>query len=100
MVYEYDFSDNDSNAFNKYMTHGTHVAGIAAGATTGIASEADIIMLKVFPDYGKGDGNSLEKALQWVINNCDTYNIASVNLSLGFQDNNLNSKKQNQQKTN
>ena len=36
--------------------------------------------------------SSVEKALQWVINNCDTYNVASVNLSLGFNDNNLTSK--------
>ena len=92
VVYEHDFSDNDSVAFNEVLTHGTHVGGIAAGLTTGIASGANIINLKVFSDHGIDDGSSVEKALQWVINNCDTYNVASVNLSLGFNDNNLTSK--------
>ncbi|MDA8542634.1 S8 family serine peptidase [Rhodobacteraceae bacterium] len=84
VVYQYDFADNDSNAYYYNNSHGTHVAGTAAGKTTGIAPEADIIMLKVFGDGAEYCRNSdVEDALNWVIDNCDTYNIASVNLSLG-----------------
>jgi Ca2+-binding RTX toxin-like protein len=83
VVYQYDFADNDSNAYYYNNSHGTHVAGTAAGKTTGIAPEADIIMLKVFGDDGSGSYDSVEKALNWVINNCDRYDVASVNLSLG-----------------
>ena len=84
VVYQYDFADNDSNAYYYNNSHGTHVAGTAAGKTTGIAPEADIIMLKVFGDGADNCWNSdVEDALNWVIDNCDTYNIASVNLSLG-----------------
>ena len=84
VVFQYDFADNDSNAYYFKNSHGTHVAGTAAGKTTGIAPEADIIMLKVFSDNSDECYYSdVEAALDWVINNCDAYNIASVNLSLG-----------------
>jgi hypothetical protein len=84
VVYQYDFADNDNNAYYYNNSHGTHVAGTAAGKTTGIAPEADIIMLKVFSDGERLCYNKdVEDALDWVIDNCDIYNIASVNLSLG-----------------
>jgi hypothetical protein len=76
--YQYDFADNDNNASDK-NNHGSHVASIAAS----IAPEAGIIALKVFSDNGAGSFANLEKALQWVTENANTYNVASVNLSLG-----------------
>lgn len=83
-MYEYDFADIDFNTLDKTGTHGTHVAGTAAGKTTGIASEADIVMLKVFSDNTAGASYAdIKAALRWVVNNCSEYNVASVNLSLG-----------------
>jgi hypothetical protein len=89
IVYQYDFADNDADASDK-NGHGSHVASIiGSGDSTysGIAPEADIVALKVFKDSGTGSFSDLEESLQWVINNASTYNIASVNLSLGDERN-------------
>jgi Ca2+-binding RTX toxin-like protein len=78
IVYQYDFADNDTDA-SDHTGHGSHVASIAAQ----IAPDANLIVLKVFKDNQTGSFTYLEKALQWVNQNVTTYNIASVNLSLG-----------------
>ena len=88
-----DFSANAAdishmtNNQQSNMEHGTHVAGIAAGngnvhAPGGIAPEANIVAVRVFGVAGASDIDLLN-ALDWVITNSSTYNIASVNLSLG-----------------
>src|SRR6185436_9205177 len=66
--------------------HGSNVASIVASqdATyTGMAPATGIIALKVFTDAGNGSFGDVEEALQWVVANAATYNIASVNMSLG-----------------
>jgi hypothetical protein len=89
IVYQYDFADRDADASDGSATsHGSHVAGIVGSADAtnyGVASGANLIILKVFKD---GDGGSadmvdIQSALQWVEQNAAAYNIASVNLSLG-----------------
>ncbi|PAX51879.1 putative Ig domain-containing protein [Brunnivagina elsteri] len=82
IIYQYDFADKDNNASDK-NGHGSHIASIAAN----IAPNANIIALKVFKDNGAGYFSDLEAALQWVNQNADTYNIASVNLSVGDSQN-------------
>ncbi len=82
IVYEYDFADNDTDASDK-NNHGSHIASIF----TSVAPDSNIIALKVFKDSGSGSFSDLEKALQWVAENSNTYNIASVNLSLGDSQN-------------
>lgn len=78
--------------------HGTHVAGIAAGAGatfSGVAKDAKIIAIQVFtkiedasfcgsaqPCAGNYDSDTI-KALQHVYSLKDSHSIASVNLSLG-----------------
>ena len=89
IVYQYDFADDDNDA-SDVNNHGSHVTSIIASSDdtyTGIASETDIIVLKVFGDDGSGTFADLEAALQWVNENANTYNIASVNLSLGDSQN-------------
>ncbi|MEA5534821.1 S8 family peptidase [Crocosphaera sp. XPORK-15E] len=90
IVYQYDFAGNtlggpnDSDASDK-NNHGSHVASIAASSNAtypGVASGANIIALKVFPDSGGGGYYDIQEALQWVVANAETYNIASVNMSL------------------
>ncbi|MDM3857780.1 MAG: putative Ig domain-containing protein [Aphanizomenon gracile PMC649.10] len=78
IIYEYDFADQDTDASDK-NGHGSNIASIAAS----VASDANIIALKVFKDNGSGYFSDLEAALQWVNQNAQKYNIASVNLSLG-----------------
>jgi len=85
IVYQYDFADGDADASDS-NGHGSNVSGIVASSDsvhTGMAPGANIIHLKVFTDSGSGNFGYVEQALQWVAANADTYNIASVNMSLG-----------------
>ncbi len=85
IVYQYDFADNDPDA-SDYAGHGSHVSSVIAsqdGTYRGLAPAADLIHLKVFSDDGRGYFSYLERALQWVVDNAGTYNVATVNLSLG-----------------
>ena len=89
IVYQYDFADDDNDATDK-NGHGSHVSSIIGSSDStygGIAPDADLIALKVFKDNGSGFFSDLEESLQWVINNATTYNVASVNLSLGDEKN-------------
>ena len=88
IVYQEDFADNDMDA-SDVNGHGTNVASISIssgdpinGNYTGMAPGADIIILKVFKNSGAGFFFDIEQALQWVVTNQATYNIASVNMSL------------------
>jgi subtilisin family serine protease len=58
--------------------HGTNVAAIAAG----VAPAAKIVSLDVFSGNIAYDSDVL-KAINWAIENRDTYGITSVNMSLG-----------------
>ncbi|MEM9008948.1 MAG: S8 family serine peptidase, partial [Cyanobacteria bacterium P01_F01_bin.86] len=85
IVYQYDFADEDADA-SDVDGHGSNVSSIVASSDsvhTGMAPGADIIHLKVFGDDGSGNFADVEQALQWVVDNADNYNIASVNMSLG-----------------
>lgn len=89
IVYQYDFADGDADASDR-DGHGSNVSSIVASSDsvhTGMAPGADIIHLKVFKDIGDGNFGYVEQALQWVVANADTYNIASVNMSLGDGEN-------------
>ena len=91
--------NNDRVVFSKDFTgenrtddpygHGTHVAGTAAGngriangKYTGIASNANIMNLRVLNKNGSGSASGLLSALDWVMTNRTTYNIRVVNMSL------------------
>ena len=95
IVSQFDFGDWDTDATD-YDGHGTNVAGIVAADDTannvdphlpsydGVAPGADIIALKVFPDFVGGAYDwSIEQALQWCVANQAAFDIAAVNMSLG-----------------
>lgn len=70
--------------------HGTHVASLAAGndsvasgAYSGIASNANLLDVRVLTTNGTGTTSGLLKGLNWVMSNRALYNIRVVNLSLG-----------------
>ena len=70
--------------------HGTHVAGIAAGngwmsggKYSGIASEANIIGIKILDKSGGGGSGEVLAGLQWVLDNRMKFGIRIVNLSMG-----------------
>lgn len=72
-------------------THGTHVAGISAASdsvNSGVAPAANIVSVQVFHRYEYGSRiyastSDMILALQWVLDNFETYNIAAVNMSIG-----------------
>lgn len=85
VVAGYDFVNDDADPMDDHG-HGTHVAGIVGSSHetySGIAPDVDLIALKVLNSSGSGSFGDVEDALQWVIANQATYNIAAVNMSLG-----------------
>ena len=86
ILFSGDFT-TDSSDGNDEQGHGTHVSGIAAGTDgdyPGIASGANLVSLKVFPDSGFATGSDVEDALKWIVQNADKYDISVVNMSLGY----------------
>jgi subtilisin family serine protease len=86
----WDFAENDALPYDDGPSgyHGTHVAGIVAGASgdfAGVAPGADLVSLRVFDDFGMGKLSWVESALRWVIDNRTALEnpITTVNLSLG-----------------
>ena len=87
--------DDDSSEYTDRCGHGTHVAGIIAGAGQrstgedyahtyyGIARRANLINVRVLDENGAGTVSSMAAGLQWVIANKAAYNIRVINLSLG-----------------
>ena len=82
-----DYSDDISSVVDNWG-HGTHVAGLAAGANTGIAPGAEIYSAKVIHSMdvqGAGDVGGEEttagllKAIEYLVNN----SVDVINISLG-----------------
>lgn len=69
--------------------HGTHVAGISAGTTYGVAKRATLVPVKIFPGGSEAICNAgtvvsaFLTGMQWVINDHAAGEPAVVNLSLG-----------------
>tara|TARA_Y100000588_G_scaffold315100_1_gene343010 strand:- start:1427 stop:3529 length:2103 start_codon:yes stop_codon:yes gene_type:complete len=77
--------------------HGTHVAGIAAGAGkefAGVAAAADIVAVQVFTIVEGGEcgelgvcaialDSNILRGLEWIFENRHRYRIAAINLSVG-----------------
>ncbi len=99
ILYQYNFIDGNEDATDT-NGHGTHVAGTIAGTymttldwanygvniqatssnTTGIAPESYLVILKAVP----GDLSVFLEACEWIIVNKNTYNIRVVNMSAGW----------------
>ncbi|HKR95242.1 MAG TPA: S8 family serine peptidase, partial [Candidatus Angelobacter sp.] len=93
IVYSESFIPGDTSTNDAYG-HGTHVAGILAGnghdsqrgypvQYIGVASNANIINLRVLDANGMGTDSQVIAAIQRAIQLKNTYNIRVINLSLG-----------------
>ena len=77
VAYAQDFATDDGSLDDD--GHGTNVSGIIVG----VAPDTKIIGLDVFRTDGYAYDSDLLAALNWVLANRTTYNIAAVNMSLG-----------------
>lgn len=80
--------------------HGTHIAGIVCGGKSengmsGMAEQAELIVLKVLDKKGAGKTCDVLNALSWVLQNKERYNIRLLNFSIGYT---INSQKSEQEK--
>jgi len=84
-------TQSGSGAAAPVDAHGTHVAGIAAGAGvtfSGMAPASDIIPIRIFPPSPATPFLSdLKKALDQVITLANSRTIAAVNMSIGLPNN-------------
>lgn len=83
-----DFVNGRGIAYDDYG-HGTHVAGIvggngrdSSGARTGIAPDADLVVMKVLDRAGRGYISSVIAALDHLVAHRDILNVRVVNLSV------------------
>src|ERR1039458_345684 len=95
VVYSASFVPTDTYTGDDYG-HGTHVAGIAAGADNvayflghdtrwfeGVAQDASLINLKVLDSQGNGQDSNVIAAIDAASSLKSKYNIRVINLSLG-----------------
>ncbi|KKL06009.1 hypothetical protein LCGC14_2600340, partial [marine sediment metagenome] len=81
----YDFVNEDDDPMDD-NGHGTHVAGIVASQNPtykGVAPGANIVAAKVLNSAGSGWFTDIAAAIDWCMDNKDTYNIVAMSLSLG-----------------
>ena len=69
----WDFFNNDDDPMDD-MGHGTHCAGVvagngASGTRTGIAPDAEIMILKVVDDQGEGTQEQVFEAIEFAVEN-------------------------------
>lgn len=78
----YDYADSDANVFCSSLIHGAHVAGIIGannGATRGVATDCQIIPMKVFKD----DGYSSSSGILAAVEDACKLGVDVINMSLG-----------------
>lgn len=85
--FAYDYYDNDTNVSGG-NSHGTHVAGIVGangGQVTGVAPDAQLMILKIFGDDGSGayDSDILAALDDAVMLGADAINM-SLGMTAGF----------------
>ncbi|MFH1428988.1 MAG: S8 family peptidase, partial [Candidatus Margulisiibacteriota bacterium] len=83
VVAQFDFAENDADAFDDTNGHGTHVAGIiAARDGIGVAPSVNLLIGRVFDDNDVGLISYLANGAQWAINN----GARIINMSLGEEE--------------
>ncbi len=78
----HDFIRNRSEPYDD-SGHGTHICGLIAATTVGMAPDCHLIVGKVLDQYGNGKIPHVLNALEWVRANRSAYNIRILNISVG-----------------
>lgn len=84
-----DFVDDDDDPADEYG-HGTHISGIAAGKTFGVAKEALIHPVRVLGPDGAGAWSGIIRGIGWVLENHQQPAIATLSLG-GSRSHSVNS---------
>jgi hypothetical protein len=74
---------NDGNGINDCNGHGTHVAGIAAGTTYGVAKKAKVIPIRALECDGSGWASTVMAGIDWSVQHHVAGQPAVLNLSIG-----------------
>lgn len=80
-----DFVNGRTSAYDDHG-HGTHCAGIIAGAGAtykGMAPHAKLVGVKVLNSAGSGSNSTIINGINWVVSNKSTYGIKVLSMSLG-----------------
>lgn len=72
----------EQDIYSNLNVHGTHVSGIAAGQTMGVARGANLVGVRVLDQNGGGRTDDVIKGLLWVLERAGN-KTSVVNLSLG-----------------
>ena len=86
----YDFVFNDSNPFDGYNSHGTHVAGIIAAerngfGVVGVAPNASIYAVRVLDSAGFGTAGWVIAGIEWAVDNDMDVVVMSLSTSKASQ---------------
>lgn len=65
--------------------HGTHVAGVIGGLTTGVAKAVSIVPVRVLDSCGAGTTTMVLSGLNWILADHQPGEKAVVNMSIGFE---------------
>lgn len=93
--FQFDYADADANVYCSNLMHGAHVAGIIganAGATRGIATDCQIIPMKVFSD----EGYSTTSGILAAVEDACKIGVDVINMSLGAASGNTYTDQQTQ----
>ncbi len=85
VVASVNFSSADPKATGDDEGHGTMVAGIAAGASSdypGVAPTAPLVSVRTADANGMSYSSDVIAAIDWILQNKDTYNIRVANFSI------------------
>jgi len=84
-----DYVDDDDDPADEYG-HGTHISGIAAGRTFGVAKEAFIHPVRVLGPDGAGAWSGIIRGIGWVLENHEKPAVATLSLG-GSRSHSVNS---------
>jgi subtilisin family serine protease len=65
--------------------HGTHVAGVIGGLSTGVAKGVTIVPVRVLDSCGAGTTTMVLSGLNWILADHQAGEKAVVNMSIGFE---------------